>query len=53
MISQDDTGKTGTVVLGTLEKPKRSLQGKIIRVFMNNNVRVAHCVSRIKLTNVR
>ena len=41
MISHDDTGKTGTVVLGAVEKPKRSLQGKIIRVFMSDNVRVA------------
>jgi hypothetical protein len=41
VISQDDTGKTGMVVLGTEGKPKRSLQGKIIRVFLSDNVRVA------------
>ena len=41
VISQDDTGKTGTVVLGTEEKSKKSLQGKIIRVFISGNVRVA------------
>ena len=40
-IAQDDIGKTGTVVLGTEEKSTRSLQGKIIRVFLTADVRVA------------
>ena len=41
VISQDDTGKTATVVVGVEKKSMKSLQGKIIRVFMNDNVRVA------------
>jgi len=41
VISQQDIGKICTVVFGMEGKPKKNLQGKIIRVFLSDNVRVA------------
>ncbi|MGO9409690.1 MAG: PilZ domain-containing protein [Spirochaetia bacterium] len=40
LLSKDDTGKTGTIIFGTEESPK-SLQGKITRILVNDNVLVA------------
>ena len=41
LLSKDDTGKNGTVVLGIGEKSKKSLHGKIVRVLLNDNARMA------------
>lgn len=41
LLSKDDTGKNGTVVLGIGEKSQKSLQGKIVRVLLNDNAREA------------
>jgi len=41
LLSQDDTGKNGTVVLGTEEKSKKSLRGKIVRVLLDDSAREA------------
>ena len=41
LLSTDDTGKSGTVVLGDGEKSKKSLHGRIVRVLLNDNAPVA------------
>jgi hypothetical protein len=39
-ISNDDTGKTGTVAFG-IEKSQKSFRSKIVRVLLSDNIRVA------------